>query len=333
MMGSLVRLQLIFMDTDDKIIQDALQKNGGDFDVTFEYLQSRGYKVDPSSLEAMKPKPKNEATPLSMTNSQGMLRLQKEFPEMDKMILNATLKTFDYNANEASKYLQKHGHKMHTDKMDRKGDPTWSLSYYKTNPLSITQKGKVQPKPAPQPVAADKSAQPIVPARNGAPPPVPSRRPSQALAQNIVPPQSTKARTNGPEVVLVSDVAHSHKVVCVSGQNAPVTQNHTLPVDPFASFLDPEMDCPRGCGVRIKASTAEAHDSVCFSNLVECSGCYLKCEWMGRPSEKSAHESSCKYLLAKEIIEPMLAEMQMLRMMIQAQQNSRANSDEESDLS
>ncbi|PRP77345.1 hypothetical protein PROFUN_05590 [Planoprotostelium fungivorum] len=266
---------------------DALKRNDNDFDQTLQYLMNKGHKADQSSLEAMKPKPKNEATPLTMTNSAGMLRLQKEFPDQDKIVLNATLKAFDYNAEDASKYLHKHGHKMHLDKMDRSGENNWSgLTYYESqqNPSQFAQKSGSRVKPiampsqgqgraVPQTAPPPKAQSTMLPPRAAAaPPPVPSRKPSQAMER-------------------------------------------PLSVDPFAAFLnqgEPTQDCARGCGEKVKTSMMQVHDDHCTLNLVECSGAYLRCD-----------------LTMEQIIEPMIAEMQMMRFMIQAQKSG--SSSEESD--
>eukprot|EP01119_Soliformovum_irregulare_P017315 TRINITY_DN5121_c0_g1_i1.p1 TRINITY_DN5121_c0_g1~~TRINITY_DN5121_c0_g1_i1.p1 ORF type:complete len:173 (+),score=37.31 TRINITY_DN5121_c0_g1_i1:3-521(+) len=116
--AAMMVLETYFPSVDETILEMALELNGDDVDKTRMYLQKKGYELDSAAAAALTPR-KNEATEESLHKSAGMLQLQKRFPDMEVMVLEATLRAFDDDVNQASNYLEQHGHVMHAEKMVR----------------------------------------------------------------------------------------------------------------------------------------------------------------------------------------------------------------------
>lgn len=93
-------LQTFFPDADEDILESVLDAYDGDVDKARNFIEKSGsFKENSAAKKAAKPK-KNEATKKTVTQSAGMLALQKEFPDLEVDTLKATLMAFDDDPKE-----------------------------------------------------------------------------------------------------------------------------------------------------------------------------------------------------------------------------------------
>ncbi|PRP84477.1 hypothetical protein PROFUN_08062 [Planoprotostelium fungivorum] len=104
--GALMRLTVMFPDADHDELEQILIDRDNHFSNTVKYLtEVKRWKVDDTAAEAMK-ESRNQATAQSVTASAGVLRLQKEFPHIDIDFLNGTIKAFGGDVDKVRPFIQ-----------------------------------------------------------------------------------------------------------------------------------------------------------------------------------------------------------------------------------